>query len=126
MPTIAAMATHFSNETLHLPADIDGINVLPAILGKEPPSHSYLYYEFCTYHESKKGWGHAIRDGKWKAVSFFHKSQLELYDVVNDIREMHNLANEYPEIVNKLEILAKQAHTDSEFFPIEDCTPSCS
>ena len=51
---------------------------------------------------------------------------MELYDLENDIGEKNNVARRYPEIVQKFEKLAKEAHIDDPNFPIQNCIPSCS
>ena len=50
-------------------------------------------------------WGNrALRDGKWKLVSYFPANQWELYDIDNDRGETNNLAAKNPDIVKKLSL----------------------
>jgi arylsulfatase len=42
---------------------------------------------------------------------FKGKSDLQLYDLSNDPKELNDLAAEYPEIVQKMENFMDQAHT---------------
>ncbi|MBR5062405.1 MAG: sulfatase [Prevotella sp.] len=44
----------------------------------------------------------AIRKGRWKLIYNYKTQEKELYDIPNDIGEMHNLATQYPRIVKKL------------------------
>lgn len=59
----------------------------------------------------------AVRIGKWKGILKNIKkgnTRIELYDLEKDIREEHNIADEYPGIVKKIETIMKEAHTEPE------------
>ena len=86
------------------PADIDGISILPTLLGRtgQQKLHAYLYWEF-------QG-GTAVRQGNWRAVKPPRASAWELYDLATDPSEAKNVAAAQPEIVTKLAALAVQAH----------------
>ena len=43
----------------------------------------------------------AVRIGKWKLLNF--KGSLELYDLYADISEKHNLKDQHPQIVERLQ-----------------------
>lgn len=92
------------------PAGIDGISFLPTLLGqKNQPTHEYLYWEF--YEEGGK---QAVLHQNWKGIKFntndATKTSFELYDLTNDPAEMQNLANQFPEKVQKMQSLMSQAH----------------
>ncbi len=99
------------------PKDLDGISLLPTILGNtsNQKKHDYLYWEF---HE--KGGRQAIRKGKWKAVKYdvFKNpdAPFELYDLSEDIGEDHNIANEHPDILKEMEEILRGARTPSNVF----------
>nr|WP_320119174.1 arylsulfatase [uncultured Marinifilum sp.] len=99
--------------------DIDGISFLPTLLGKEnQKKHEYLYWEF-----NSKGGRKALRMGDWKAVLYNinskkKESKLELYNLAVDKAEKNDVADQYPEIVEKVKGLMKKAHTNNETFPI--------
>jgi len=38
---------------------------------------------------------------------------IELYDMENDIREEHDVAEQYPEIVKQMETIMRKEHTPS-------------
>lgn len=95
-----------------VPVDIDGISYLPAILGEKQKEHEFLYWEF---HEGKAS-KQAVRMGKWKAVRHRLSEPLELYDLSIDIGETKNCAEEYPDIVKKIETFLKTARTESEYW----------
>ena len=89
---------------------------LPTLLGKgKQKEHEYLYWEF---HE--KGGKQALRYGNWKGVRLFvgspEKTTFELYDLSKDIHEDNNVAEQYPEMVKKIETLMQDARTESELF----------
>jgi len=83
-----------------VPNGMDGVNILPLLLGKSKETpHPYLYWRF--------GPQKAVRHGKWKLVDardFEAKSQTgwQLYDLENDISEQKNLATSQPEVVAQL------------------------
>ena len=114
------------------PAGIDGISFAPLLLGGDPAPYANksLYWEFCTaVHpplepRSGPGWGHALRRGPWKIVSFFADQPVRLYNLDEDVYEVHDLAAQHPDIVTELTALAKAAHVDSADFPVAGCTPS--
>jgi arylsulfatase A-like enzyme len=94
--------------------NIDGISMLPAILGKKQKDHAFLYWEF---HEG--GFKQAVRMGDWKAVRRAPGAPLELYDLKTDIAEQKDLMDKHPEIVKRVEDYLKNARTESPQWPIK-------
>ncbi|MHC5108351.1 MAG: sulfatase family protein [Planctomycetota bacterium] len=112
-----------------LPAHkIDGKDIWPLMAGtpgaRSPHEALYFYYHANNLE--------AVRSGKWKLV-FPHKYRsltdrpgrdgkpngyshptcgLELYDLSRDIGERHNVAGQYPEVVERLQALAERARDD--------------
>lgn len=112
MPTFAELAGTPS------PPGIDGITMVPTLLGKEnQPEHTYLYWEFHA-----QGGRQAVRMNNWKTVRHDVRanrgSPIELYDLKNDIGEEHDLANQHPEIVRKMRRFMHEAHVPSHVFPL--------
>ncbi len=112
LPTLAAIAGVKS------PAGIDGISVLPALLGQRLTGHTYLYWEF---HEGQ--YAQAVRWGRWKAVRKV-ASEIELYDLQTDVSETHDVAPAHPDVVSRVAEIMKQAHTESEFWPVLPTSPN--
>jgi len=94
------------------PKDIDGISMLPTLLGQNQrqKKHKYLYWELRGQQ--------AIRMGKWKAVRLKPDRKIELYDLDIDIAESKDLTDEHPEIVAEMAELFKTGRTESEVFPL--------
>jgi len=89
------------------PDDIDGISILPTLIGKgEQKQHEYFYWEH--------GHQQAIRYGNYKAFREHPDEPIELYNLEKDISEKNNIAEAYTEIVEKIEEFMRQAHVDSE------------
>jgi len=101
-----------------VPLDVptDGVSILPTLLGNPQKEESFLYWEFCTDDK----WGYAVRVDKWKVVRLGSDEPLELYNLEEDIGETNNLADQYPEIVARLELMARDAHVDNPNFPMGD------
>ena len=72
---------------------LEGKSLLPILKGGKRKDHKAIFWE----HEGNR----AVRKGKWKLVSK-HKGDWELYNMQTDRTEMNNLADTYPDIVEKL------------------------
>lgn len=107
---------------------IDGLDIWPLMAGepgaKSPHEVLYFYY--------KQNDLEALRSGKWKLI-FPHTyrsltgkpgrdgrsagysqvmSGLELYDLENDIGEEHDVAEQHPDVVKRLQALGEKARDD--------------
>jgi arylsulfatase A-like enzyme len=97
------------------PGQLDGISMLPTLLGKPQTNHhDFLYWEF---HE--RGFQQAVRIGDWKAVRPQPGAPLELYNLKTDLGEKQNVAGQNPEVIAKIEAYLKSARTESEHWPIK-------
>ena len=97
------------------PADLDGLSILPALLGRSMlPHHQFLYWEF---HE--RGFQQAVRMGDWKAIRLQSGQPLELYNLKVDPGETENVAGKKPEIIDKIEEYLKTARTEDPAWPTE-------
>ena len=97
------------------PCGIDGVSILPTILGREQPAHEFMYWEF---HE--RGFQQAVRTGNWKAVRLGPNRPLELYNVSTDIGEAQNVAGQHADVIAKIEAYLKTARTESAHWPIRE------
>lgn len=111
LPTFCDMAD------IEPPEGIDGISMLPALLGKEQKEHDYLYWEFPA-----KGGKQAIRKGDFKAIrTHVHKNPnapIKLYNLAKDPGEKNNVADRHPEIVASMRQLFKTARVKSKKFKL--------
>ena len=96
------------------PSDIDGISILPTLLGKTEAQkqHDHLYWE---YHSG--GSDQAVRFGDWKAIR--HKvvknpdATPELYNLKDDPAEKTDVSAQHPDALAKAVKLLKESRTPS-------------
>ncbi len=108
---------------------IDGHDIGPLMFGRENAESPHDYF-YCYYGNDEL---QAIRDERWK-LHFPHRFttlqggrggqggmpanyqtasiDLALYDLDNDLSEVHNVAADYPEIVQRLQAAAAMARAD--------------
>ncbi len=95
------------------PKEIDGISVVPVLLGKgKQKQHDFLYWEF---HE--KAFQQAVRTGDWKAIRAKQGAPLQLYNLREDIGERTDVAAQHPGVVARIEAYLKGARTESPHWP---------
>lgn len=95
------------------PMGIDGVSFYPTLMGQEEQQkkHDYLYWEFY-----EGGGKQAVLSGDWKYVKLNVRDSSkpvigELYNLAKDIGEENNVAENYPEIVEQMELYLREAHT---------------
>ncbi len=81
----------------------DGRSLVPLIRGKPRAVEAEIYITECTWMR-KHGW----RTPQWKLIhalepDFHFKPKVELYDLVRDPGELHNVAEQEPAVVAMLE-----------------------
>ncbi|MEI6755352.1 MAG: sulfatase-like hydrolase/transferase [Paludibacter sp.] len=97
------------------PQGIDGISILPTLLGtpQNQVQHDYLYFERVSYQGIRKGDMKAVilntQDGK-KAV--------EIYNLANDPNETVNLVVSLPALKAEFIQISINARTKSALFPL--------
>lgn len=72
-----------------------GKSLLPIFDGKRHHAHEYLFFE----HELNC----AVRSGDWKAISTYGEYDWELYNIKTDRNELDDVADEHPEVVERLD-----------------------
>lgn len=96
---------------------VDGISLMPTLLGHDQPTRPFLYREFAGY-----GGQQFVRVGDWKAIrQQMQKGRIktELYNLAEDISESKDVAADHPETLAKLEKLMAEQHVTSPIFPIK-------
>jgi len=108
------MATASDLAGVDVPSSSDGVSYLPTLVGADESqaSHEHLYWEFDTNLLRK-----AARKGPYKLVKITDKktdqTTVELFNIEQDMEELHNIANEHPKEVKELEaIIEKYNSTD--------------
>lgn len=89
---------------------LDGFDLGPTLARGAPTGRDALFWHFPAYLEatgrSQSPWrttpAAAVRLGRWKLLEFFEDGSLELYDVVDDPGETHDLASVHPEVTGEL------------------------
>jgi len=78
---------------LAVPSDMQGRSLVPILKGQSPPdwrqSMYYRYYHDPGDHNTRAHYG--VRTMTHKLISFWKSGQWELFDLVNDPAELHNL-----------------------------------
>ncbi len=98
--TLALLGYHYKGQ----PEPIDGINLLPLIKGavnSQKPDNIYTPQRpvpICF--ESKKQL--CIIGNRYKMYSYNKGKTFEMYDLLNDIHEDHNIASQHPQLTNKM------------------------
>lgn len=94
LPTFAALAG------AKTPEKCDGISILPSLTGKkQKDQHPFLYWD---YGHCRERYDQAVRMGKWKGIKLGVDSNIQLYDLQNDIAELNDIAGDYPDIVEQI------------------------
>jgi arylsulfatase A-like enzyme len=106
MPTAAEVAG------VPIPSGMDGISILPTLLGqKQIKLHDSLYFEIYEPYFQQ-----SVRWGDWKGYRLGTKAPLELYNLKADPTEKQNLAVAHPDIVQKIEGIMASEHTPSPHY----------
>jgi arylsulfatase A-like enzyme len=101
------------------PPGLDGLSLLPALLGQpQTNQHEFLYWEF---HEG--GSKQAVVFGDWKGIRLRPGAPLELYGLKDDPGETNNVAASHAEVVARIDAYLKTARTPSERWPLQPAEP---
>jgi arylsulfatase A-like enzyme len=106
LPTAADLAG------VAVPQGIDGLSMLPALLGQKQRDHEFLYWE-----TPSGGYWQAVRYGMWKGVRTRWGGPLELYHLGRDTGERNNVASRHPDLVEKLDAFMRASHVESKDWP---------
>ena len=111
LPTVADLAQ------VEAPDSIDGLSMANVLRGEGAQlQHPHLYWEF-----NNTSWGghyaQALRQGDWKLLRFREPDGdqwAELYDLSRDASEYNDLAEHYPDVVERLTALMQEVRTTPE------------
>jgi arylsulfatase len=95
------------------PEGLDGISILPEIMGKgNQAKHEFLYWEY----PEKRG-QQAVRLNNWKGIRDSTRDgnlKIRLFDLVNDPEENIDLSGKFPEIMTRIEEIMLKEHQKPE------------
>jgi arylsulfatase A-like enzyme len=112
LPTLAEIAGAAT------PKGIDGVSILPTLLGKpQDLSDRFLYWE-----QTSGGFTQAVRWNQWKAVRSASAKSLELYDLNVDPSETTDVASSNAAVISRIEQFLTTARTDSADWPLDETT----
>ena len=98
------------------PANIDGISIEPTLLGKvQEEKHAFLYWD---YGHCRERYDQAVRMGEWKGIRLGAGSDIQLFNLRNDVSEENNVADEHPKIVKKIDAIMKSQFVPNERYNI--------
>jgi len=100
------------------------------LLGEDQRRHEYLYWEYFKYNYNWKPGEtsfqrnpfdkQALRIGEWKAVrtglSEDPNAPIALYNLIEDIGESRDIAEQHPELVQKMQQYMGKSRFDVEYF----------
>lgn len=86
---------------------LDGVNLIPYLKGeKKGVPHETIYLR---KYDNKR---FAVRHGDYKLLTFENNTRKELYNLEEDLGEMNDLAETYPEILQKLDVLREEWNSE--------------
>lgn len=91
---------------------MDGVSFASSLQGGELHRDA-IYWHFPHY--SNHGYqspGGAVRYKNYKLLEYYENNTVQLFDLSNDIKEEHDLAQQQPELVNKLRDMLHQWRND--------------
>lgn len=111
------MATAAQLAGITPPKNTDSLSLAPILLGQRSRQkhHAYLYWEF---HE--KGFHQAVRWRDWKGIRLGTREPISLFNLHDDPGEFHNLANQHPRIVKRIQRIMGVARSNSPHWPIRE------
>jgi arylsulfatase A-like enzyme len=80
----------------------DGKSLVPLLTRKDTKVHDELYFHYPHRSNQRGGPAGAIREGDYKLIISFNDNQLELYNLKDDTGEKKDLANEFPQVRDRL------------------------
>lgn len=112
MPTLAELG----GATEHVPDNIDGLSVVPALFEKPCEKHDYFYWVFF-----EQGSRRALLMGDYKLIEQGGRGgPLELYNVTKDIGENDNVVKQHPEMVKKMMAIMEAELTPNPHWSYKD------
>jgi len=80
----------------------DGVSLVPLLRGDGDLEREGIFWHYPHYGNQGGTPGSSVRAGEYKLIEFFEDGRLELYHLRDDIGEEHDLAEQEPEVVQRL------------------------
>ena len=112
-PTFAELSGAETPSNLKL----DGISITAALTGGAPEaSRGHLYWD---YGHCRRFYDQAVRLGDWKAIRLGKEDgKVQLFDLSDDIGEVHDVSAENPDVVKQVAQIMDQAVVTHPRYPI--------
>lgn len=111
MPTIAEAAG------IEAPKQSNGVSFLPVLFSKTANKRDFLNWEFQKNGSNSEAFRQACRIGNMKGVRYGINSLIEIYDLSTDVSETNNVAEQYPELVKRMENIFEKERTENIHYP---------
>ncbi|TVQ24523.1 MAG: DUF4976 domain-containing protein [Spirochaetaceae bacterium] len=104
LPTLLCAADQ--PDASEIPSGVEGESFLPVLDGTANSlDREAVYWHYPHYGNQGGTPGSSVRSGRYKLIEFFETGRLELFDLAVDIGENENLADELPDVVDRLHAL---------------------
>lgn len=91
---------------------VDGVSLMPLLRGRSLRPRA-LFWHYPHYSNQGGEPGSAIREGDWKLIEFLRDGRKELYNLREDVSEMHNLVRKEPAVASRLAAKLNRWRTES-------------
>tara|TARA_R110002049_G_scaffold72490_6_gene187440 strand:- start:146200 stop:147768 length:1569 start_codon:yes stop_codon:yes gene_type:complete len=95
------------------PDHLDGMSVVPTLMGKSQQGRQMHYWEFYSPFQQ------SVRMGPWKGIRFGTEEPIMLFNLDQDRSETTDIAAQHPEIVAQMESHMTASHAESKYFPVQ-------
>lgn len=85
-----------------LPANIDGVNLLPSLLNHKEVKRDALFWHYPHYHPGGSTTYSSVRRNNWKLIYFYETDKKELYNLSTDLSEKNDLSLSNPQLTERL------------------------
>ena len=95
-----------AGRTAGLPHGVEGESFLPVLRGEaDSLAREAVYWHYPHYGNQGGTPGSSVRSGRYKLIEFLETGRLELYDLETDVGENYDLADELPQVRDRLHTL---------------------